>query len=284
MSPSRSPSWSILYWRGSRRPEDRTQRTTLSFEDSVVVNAKWANAPVNGSMYNNEPRYEVAAYRIQQLFLEEPELVVPPTVMRAVPLEFVREQMPNARATFREAPGSVLVALQYWLSAVSQDDFWDARRARSDTAYARHIGNFNILTYVIRHSDANRGNYLISADAGNPRVFAVDNGVSFAANESVQGFEWRELRVDRLPRRTIDRLATITRDQLDELLGVLVEYQIIDGALVPVEPGANLSPNRGVRRTAERIQLGLTSREIRDVERRIRDLVRQANGRHFQLF
>jgi hypothetical protein len=274
----------IIDWRGSRMPDDRTQRTALEFVDSVVLIAKWANAPANGAMFNNEPRYEVAAYEIQKLFLDEPDLVVPPTVLRAVPLDFMQEQIPTARATFREAPGSVLVALQYWLHGVTPENFWDVRRARTDSVYARHIANFNILTYVIRHSDANRGNYLISTHAEHPRVFSVDNGISFASRDSDRGFEWREMQVERLPRHTIERLATITLDQLEQTLGVLAEFEIRDGELVAVPPGANLSRDRGVRRTAERIQLGLTAREIREVDRRIRTLVRQANGRQFQLF
>jgi hypothetical protein len=274
----------IIDWRGSRMAEDRTQRTVLAFEDSVVLLVKWANAPANASAYNNEPRFEVAAYLVQRLFLDEPDYVVPPTILRSVPLGVVLEQMEDARATFREAPGSVLVALQYWLRDVTDRDFWDDRRARADTAYARHVGNFNILTVVIHHSDANRGNYLVSTDSANPRVFAVDNGVSFSAAESIRGHEWRELRVRRLSRRTVERLATVTRQQLEDLLGVVAEFEVRDGELVAVPPGPNLSPNRGVRRTAERIQLGLTSREIRDLERRIRALVRDANGRSIELF
>ncbi|MBR9989097.1 MAG: hypothetical protein KFH98_05030 [Gemmatimonadetes bacterium] len=274
----------ILDWRGSRKPEDRTQRAALAYEDSLILLAKWANAPTNASVYNNEPRYEVAAYLIQRLFLDEPDYVVPPTVVRSVPLSMMAEQMRDARPTFREAPASVLVTLQYWLWGVTDRDFWDDRRARTDSVYARHIGNFNALTVVIRHSDANRGNYLISEDSTNPRVFAVDNGVSFASADSDRGYEWRELRVQRLPRRTVERLETVTRQQLDDLLGVIAEFEVRDGELIAVPPGPNLSPNRGVRRTAERIQLGLTSREIRAIELRIRDLLRQANGHRIELF
>lgn len=274
----------IADWRGSRKPEDRTQRAVLAYEDSLLLTAKWANAPVNASVFNNEPRYEVAAYLIQRLFLDEPDYVVPPTVLRSVPLSMMTEQMRDARPTFREAPGSVLVTLQYWLRYVTDSDFWDDRRARTDSVYARRIGDFNVLTVVIRHSDANRGNYLISEDSTNPRVFAVDNGVSFESPESDRGYEWRDLRVRRLPRRTVERLETVTRQQLEDLLGVVAEFEVRDGALVAVPPGPNLSPDRGVRRSAERIQLGLTSREIRLLEGRIRDLVRQANGRSIELF
>ena len=274
----------VLDWRGSRRPEDRTQRATITFEDSVVLIAKWANAPPNGGdRFNNEPRYEVAAYRVQKLFLDEPDYVVPPTVLRAFPIEFVRAQMPEVKPTFGIARGSVLVALQYWLTSVTTEGFWDPMRARKDTAYARHIGDFNILTYVIRHSDANAGNYLISTSPENPRVFSVDNGVAFASEESNRGAEWRELLVERLPRRTIERLKGITRAQLEALLGVFAEFEIRDGALVAVPPGENLGVHKGVRRAEGRIQLGLTQLEIREVEQRIKRLVGEA-GRGRRLF
>jgi hypothetical protein len=269
----------IIDWRGSRAPGDRTSRAVLFYEDSTLLSAKWATAPVNGSAFNNEPRYELAAYEVQKLFLDPTDYVVPPTILRAFPLEFVREQIPEARPTFREAPGSALVCLQYWLMAVTPENFWDPRRARADSVYARHVGNFNILTFVIRHNDANVGNFLISESDERPRVFSVDNGVAFRSRESNRGFEWRELRVERLPREAVERLRTVTREQLSERLGVLVEFEIRDGELVQVEPGPNMGSGRGIRRSAERIQIGLTEGEIRDMERRIRDLVHLADGR-----
>ena len=269
----------IVDWRGSRRPDDRTQRATLVFEDSVVIAAKWGTAPRNGGAFNNEPRYEVAAYVIQRLFLDEDEYVVPPTVLRAVPLAFLQEQVPDAAPTFSAAPRSALVALQYWLTGVTPEGFWSAERARNDSVYARYIGNFNILTYVIRHSDANVGNYLISTSAERPRVFAVDNGIAFASTESNRGTEWRELNVRRLPRATIERLRQVTRKQLEETLGVLAEFDIRDGELVAVPPGENIRPNQGVRRRDGKVQIGLTGSEIGALEARILELLRLAHGR-----
>jgi hypothetical protein len=279
-----SRPFGIVDWRGSRAEGDRTQRVLLSFEDSVVMLAKWATAPANGQAFNNEPRYEVAAYEIQKLFLDEPEYVVPPTLMRAMPIAFVREQMPDARPTFRDAPGSVVVALQYWLVGVTPQDFWDPRRARTDDLYARYIGNFNILTYLIRHGDANVGNFLISDAVDDPRVFAVDNGVAFRSPESNRGTTWRDLQVRRLPRHTVDRLRTVTRQQLEQALGVLAEWEIRGTELVPVAPGPNLASARGVRRSGNRIQFGLTAREIREVEARLRQLVRHADSRSIEVF
>jgi hypothetical protein len=274
----RSEPFTILDWRGARRPEDRTQRIALTFEDSATILAQWATAPSNGGTFNNQPRFELAAYEIQKLFLDEGEYVVPPTTIRAFPLEFVREYVPGVKPTFQEAPASVVAALQYWLTGVRPDNFWNPARARSDTVYARHIGNLNILTYLINHNDSNVGNFLISESEESPRVFAVDNGVAFSSQPSNRGSVWRELNVTRLPRHTVERLRTLKRADLERVLGVLVEFRIEDGHLVPVEPGANMSAGRGVRRSADRIQFGLTSQEIRQIDQRLHDLLRMANG------
>jgi hypothetical protein len=280
----RTGTFDIVDWRGSRAPGDRTSRVALQFPDEVLLVAKWATAPTSASEFNNEPRFEMAAYEIQKLFLDEPELAVPPTVVRAFPLAYVRERIPDATATFREAPRSALVALQYWLMGVTPENFWDSRRARSDTVYARHIGNFNILTHLIRHHDANVGNFLISENPENPRVFAVDNGVAFSAPVSNRGHMWRDLQVRQLPRHTVERLRLITREDLDRVLGVMAEWEIHDGTLVPVPPGENMSPGRGVRRSSQRIQLGLTSQEINGVENRIRQLLRRADEGRIETF
>jgi hypothetical protein len=57
----------------------------------------------------------------------------------------------------------------------------------------------NILSYLIEHKDSNVGNFLISKDATNPRVFAVDNSYAFGSPESDRGHDWRFIRVKRLP-------------------------------------------------------------------------------------
>lgn len=266
----------ITDWRGSRMEEDRTQRVVLKFDDDAVMVVKWGNAPPGGGRFNNEPRYEAAAYEIQKLFLDEAEYVVPPTVIRAFPRAYVEEHMPGARKTFRGME-TVLVGLQYWMSAVTPDSFWDPTRVERDTAYARAIGNFNILTFLIRHNDANTGNYLISGVPNSARVFAVDNGVAFRSQESDRGHEWRKMLVKRVPQSTVDRLRAIGRADLERALGVVVEFQELEGQLVPATPGDNLSRNRGVRSRDGRFQLGLTAREISDIDRRRLQLLRMVD-------
>jgi hypothetical protein len=279
----RADGFQIIDWRGSRAPGDRTQQVTLQFPDSVLIKVKWANAPRGGGTFNNEPRYERAAFVLQQLFLGEDEYVVPPTILRVFPLEYVRAQVPGISPTFGTA-ASVVVALQYWVPLLTPENFWDRERAETDTVYARRIGNMNILTYLIRHADANIGNFLISKVPDDPRVYSVDNGVSFRSVPSNRGYEWRDLRVKRLPAATVERLRAVTRADLDAALGVVAEFEIRDGALVEVPPGENLNPGRGVRKSASRIQLGLTAPEIGDVENRLRNLLKNVDSGKIAVF
>ena len=276
-------SFNIVDIRGSRRPNDRTSRAAIAFLDSTVLVVKFAAAPVDGHVFNNAPRYEIAAYELQKMFLEDQDYVVPPTVLRTFDLEWYQKLEPNVKPTFKEAK-SVIAVLQYWLMGVTPDSAYNPDRLKRDTLYARHFADLNILTYLIKHNDANTGNVLVSQFQENPRLFAVDNGVSFNSVESNRGTEWRDLRVSRLPKATVERLRTITRADLDRTLGVLAEYEVRDGRLIPVEKSENFGRGRGVRKKDGRIQFGLTSLEIGGVESRLQDLLRQVKSGALKTF
>lgn len=276
--------YEVVDQRGSRFEGDRTNRAALSFPDGTMMVAKWARSATGGEGFNNQPRYEAAAYEIQKLFLDEPSYVVPPTVLRAFPLAWYRRLEPSATPTFRNT-ASVLVTLQYWLFNVQGDGVWDEERFATDTAYARHFADLNILTYLIRHNDANAGNLLISRDAANPRAFAVDNGLAFASETSDRGATWRNLRLKRLPRGTVERLRAITEADLRSQLEVLAQWEVgADSVLRQVEPTENLSPGRGVRQEGRMIQLGLTRREIQDTWRRLQRLLQDVDRGRYELF
>lgn len=271
-------SFEILDRRGSRFEGDRTSRIALSYPDGTMLVAKWARSAPGGEAFNNVPRFELAAYEVQKLFLAEPEYVVPPTVPRVFPLDWYRELEPGAAATFPKTR-SVLVVLQYWLFDVTGDGFWDPARFAADSVYARHFANFNILTHLVFHADENVGNYLISRTASNPRVFSVDNGVAFSSDASDRGHQWRRLRVERLPAATVARLRSLTREDVVRQLETLAEFRILeDGTLEATEPTQNIQPRRGVRRSGDRVQLGLTSREISGVWSRIERLLRDVDS------
>ena len=249
---------------------DRTDRVMLAGpEGEPGIEVLWKPVSPPGDGFNNEPRYALAAYRLQSLFLDECDYVVPPVVLRALPVDEYRRLRNKAPATVRTT-GSVLFLLSYWLSDVSPKDPWDAARFEADPRYARHWGNLNILTHLINHKDANYGNLLLSTHPEDPRLFAVDNDVAFASRISDQGNEWSPLLVDRLPQKAIDRLRLVSDEDLERALGVVAEFEMKDGALVAVETlGANLADRRGLRGARGRVQFGLTVTEIRSVRQRI---------------
>jgi hypothetical protein len=281
----RDDPYVILSAADTRFLGDRTQRVTLNYpdDDGGPMLVKWAQAPRNGSAFNNEPRYEIAAYEVQKLFLEERDFVVPPTIGRVVPLDWLRQYDPEAQATFGGI-NSVVLVVQYWLQQVTPDNYYDRNRFEADSVYARHFADFNLLTHLIRHMDMNAGNYLISSDPANPRVFAVDNGVSFRSEPSDRGYEFRDLQVRRLPHATVERLRRITEEDLHRTLGVLLQYQIVNGELVTVAPTANISDGRGVRRSDDVVQFGLTRAEIRDVWGRIEDVLERVDSGRITVF
>lgn len=281
-------SMEVIDRRASRGMEgERTSRTALAFPDGSLLVAKWARSAPGGEAFNNAPRFELAAYELQKLFLGEDEYVVPPTVVRAFPTHRYRQldpDDPDDSPTFR-GTGSVLVVLQYWLYNVTPDGFWDQERFATDSVYARHFGNFNIMTHLVRHGDDNTGNFLVSSDPENPRVFAVDNGVTFSSRVSDRGHRWRWLRVDRVPAATVARLRALSRDDVIRQLETVAEFRVEpDGALVPTDRTASLDPGNGIRHEDDRIQLGLTHREINGVWNRIRGLLNQVDRGRLEVF
>jgi hypothetical protein len=255
---------------------DRSARVLLSgLEGGPDLVAHWKPVALPGRGFNNEPRYVLAAYEFQKLFLDECEYVVPPVILRAMTLDEHRVQRGVTQATLRGTQ-SALFLLSYWLNNVTNRDPWDPERFAAQPRYARHWSHLNILTHIIDHKDANLGNLLISKNPEDPRVFSVDNDVAFLSKESDRGVTWSRMHVDRLPADTLARLRALDQAQLDARLGVLAEFRIENGALIPVDPpGNNFSPRDGLRRSGDRVQFGLTTNETGALARRIDALIRQ---------
>jgi hypothetical protein len=256
---------------------DITLKAEISFSGNPPVQVKLRRAEPGAENSNNRPRYDLAAYELQKLFLEPAEFVVPPTVLRAIPVAALLPYAKGVRPTFRGSE-DVLVVLQYWLQKVKVvADAYSAHLFATDAGYARHVGQLNVLTYLIEHGDANRGNFLVSRSESSPRVFSVDNGIAFAFNDSGRGNTWSRLRVPKLPADTVDRLRPVSRDELQRRLGVLVQWRLVDGHWVAEPPGENLGPQRGVRQQDGVVQLGLTEAEIAQVDRRRTELLEAAD-------
>ena len=273
----------IFRIRAARFEGDMTKRAILKWSDGIPIQVKWKRAERGGWAVNNQPRYEIAAYELQKLFLEPGEYVVPPTVGRSLPVDEYREIEANVRPTFKNTK-CVFFCLQYWLEEVTSKKIYDKKRFKSDTTYAKHLGNMNILSYIIKHNDSNEGNFLISKDPGNPRVFAVDNGFAFGNLESDRGFEWRTIRVKSLPGKTIERLRKIQKTDLEKTLGVVAQFQILQGQLIPVSAGESLNDRKGVRVSEKIVQFGLTKAEINGVFNRIEKLLKRVDSGKIKTF
>jgi hypothetical protein len=252
---------------------DITLKADVSFSGAPAYRVKLRRAEPGADAFNNRPRYDLAAYELQKLFLDPHEYVVPPTALRMVPVGELIQYAPQARPTF-SGSDEVLVVLQYWLQEVTVvADVLDPARFAADAGYARHVGQLNVLTYLIEHGDANVGNFLLSRAERSPRVFSVDNGVAFAFNESDRSQAWKKLRVDRLPADTVQRLRGISREELHRRLGVLAQWRLEGGRWVTIPPGDNLAAHRGVRQAEGVVQMGLKKAEIDQVARRLKQLL-----------
>ena len=256
---------------------DITLKADVSFGSAPPLRVKLRKAEPGADAFNNVPRYDLAAYELQKLFIDPPEYVVPPTTLRMVALADFRKYSADVQRTFAPT-AQVLAVVQYWLSDIKViADVFDAERFATDPRYARHVGQLNVLTHLIQHRDSNAGNFLVGRADRGPRVFSIDHGVAFASIDSDRGELWKDMRVDVLPADTVRRLRAITRETLDTRLGVLAQWQLRDGAWTAVTPGPNLAPRRGVRRDGDQLQMGLTKMEIDAVQRLLERLLERVD-------
>jgi hypothetical protein len=280
----RYEDFKIIRSKAARFPGDEVKRLILLWPDASAFQVKLKKAPAGGELVNNSPRYEIAAYEIQKLFLPESEYVVPPTIGRAMTMaEYVKRDIEiQCLPTFGDS--TVFCVLQYWLEKVSNEDIYDKKRFRADSVYARHLGNMNIFSYLIRHNDSNKGNFLISTDPDNPRIFVPDNGLAFEARESRRGHFWRDIQVEKVPKRTIDRLRQIDKSDLEAALETVAQFEFRGHMLVPVEVSRNIDPKKGVRVTSSTVQFGLTSEEIDDIHNRLVALLNKVDSGDLKTF
>lgn len=219
--------------------------------------------------FNNQPRYELAAYELQKLLFDSQDEVVPPTALRSMPLEEFRALDPKAIETFSGTRASLFI-VQCWLKGVKPHPLEiDGARVAADPVYARAISNLNVLTYLVEHKDGNLGNVMLAEADGAVRAWAIDNGVAFESDESDLGAFWKKLRVPSIDSELHARLRQIDRATLDRRLGVVAEFAFEDGNWVPRPPAENLGARDGVRRKGDVLQLGLTRQEIAGVQRRL---------------
>jgi hypothetical protein len=261
---------------------DITLRADVAFGGAEPVRVKLRKAEPGADDFNNVPRYDVAAYELQKLFLDPAEYVVPPTALRFVPRADFAKYSPAVAPTFPPAD-QVLAVVQYWLNDIKViADVYEPAKFAADPVYARHIGQLNVLTYLIRHRDSNVGNFLIGRTERGARVFSIDHGVAFASQDSDRGELWKDMRVTQLPADTVARLRAVSPEVLKAKLGVLAQWRLQDGAWVAAPLGENTAPRRGVRRDGDTLQMGLTSVEIQSIQRLLERLLERVDRGEIQ--
>lgn len=232
---------------------------------------------------NNSPRKEIAAWKIQQLFLDAEDYVVPLTLASARHVEAKGvEETPTLAGT-----RCVLGVVSVWLDDVTLPaPLLDNDRFNRDYTYAYYLANLNLLTYLIKHHDGRPGNILVSKDDARRQAFAIDNGVAFGGifyNWFVDN--WNSIRVPALRKESLDRLRALRESDLEKLLGVVAQLELDDeGVYVNVALAENLDEDDGIRIEGKTLQLGLTEDEIEDVWKRIEDLIEDVDKGDIPVF
>lgn len=242
--------------------------------DDLEIRAKWKAMPSRMDGVNNSPRKEVAAYALQKLFLEPEDYVVPTSVARCIPVEAFPEPE-NHRAGPFEDLGCELGVLSAWLDGVQlPDTLYEADRFAEDPVYAAHLGRFNLATYLMLHQDGRSGNFLVSVNEADRRVFAVDNGVAFSGifyNWFVRN--WKSIHVPAIPEQALATLRRLDFADVRALETVVELHRTSMGGLEPRSASEVLAADKGVRMAGDIIQMGLTEDEIEDLWERIEKLL-----------
>src|SRR5512137_2793533 len=76
---------------------DITLKADVSFGGAPPLRVKLRKAEPGADEFNNVPRYDLAAYELQKLFLPPAEYVVPPTALRMVNLEDFQKFQPDVK-------------------------------------------------------------------------------------------------------------------------------------------------------------------------------------------
>ena len=250
----------------------------------VKLDVKWKVAPSGGEGWNNVPRKEVAAFVIQQWFLDDRDWIVPPTAIRCVPVEEHRRFLDAEPIV--ENTRCIVGMIAAWLDDVEQpDEVLDEDRFRREPEYARHRADMNLVASMIAHRDGRLANFLVPEDDDDGRIYLIDNGITFGG--LVWNYfrpNWNVIRVPALRRDSVDRLRRVAAADVSAL-SVLTQLEADpQGVLQPVKPEAAWDPADGARLENGRAQFGLTADEIAGVKARLEELVSRVDAGEIGLF
>lgn len=255
---------------------------------SVVFRVRWRAQSTAGLI--NEPRKELAAHAVQKLFLNEDELVAPPTAAHCFPIAQYRHFAPTEAPTFPNAD-CVLGFASLWLEGVKtvksareadwldddDDGIWDEELFEEDAMYRASVGNANLLTHLIHHGDAHTLQFMLEKTPRGLRTYVVDNSIAFRSIKNpmlILREDWSQIQVPSLPARAIARLKALTSQDLSRL-GTITELELRNRQLSVTKQQLQTPPSHPSEMSwqGERLRIGLTEGEIELVASRIRDLL-----------
>lgn len=256
--------------------------------EGVVFRARWRAQSTSGLI--NEPRKELAAHAVQRLFLDDHELVAPPTVAHCFPLSEYRRFARDEKSSFAHVD-CVLGFASYWLEQVktveaAEDEDWiekdtgilDEELFEEDAVYRASVGNANLLTFLVNHGDAHGKQFMLERTPRGFRTYIVDNSIAFLSIKNPMLLlreDWSKIQAPTLPARAIARLKALRERDLTRL-GTIAELELHGRQLVsrrdarPLEP---LESDDAMSWAGARLRIGLTRGEIELVSSRIRELL-----------
>jgi hypothetical protein len=255
-----------------------------------VFRARWRSLDTESLL--NDPRKELGAYAVAKSFLEPHENVVPPTSGHCFPLDNYRAWVDaKAPPSFeKEGVQCVFGILSYWLENVAdpegarkarawrKDGILDEQLFQSDASYRKSVSDLNLFTYLIHHGDSHDKQFLITKDDPSPRVYSVDNSVTFESIKNPMTLfreDWSVIRVPAVSEHSLRRLLGHSASDWSRL-NAIESYRKTDGQLVAARLDAPIGPaDAGVRWVGLGLQIGLTETEIAGVRQRLAELVKR---------
>lgn len=263
----------------------------------VVLRAKWRAASTAHQL--NSPRKEVAAHAVQKLLLAPEDWVVPPAASRCLPLSPYRRVVdPTAKPSF-QGGRCVLGFLSYWLEdardldaaededMIEDDTPLDPETARRSVTFRQSVADVNLLAHLISHGDSHPDQFVVTGTREAPAVHLVDNTIAFSRYRNPglgEEWDWSRLQVPAVRKATTDRMAKLTPADLDRLL-VFEQHALRGGLLVAEAPAAapDTSPG-GIAWVGDRLQIGLTRREVELLRDRILRVLAGVASGHVRTF
>jgi len=254
---------------------------------SIVFRVRWRAQSSAGLV--NEPRKELAAYAVQKLFLDDDELVAPPTAAHCFPIALYRRFAPTDAPTFTNAD-CVLGFASLWLEDVKtvesarkadwlEDDggIWDKKLFERDAMYRASVGNANLFTHLINHGDAHTLQFMLEKTPRGLRTYVVDNSIAFRSIKNPMLLlreDWSQIQVPSISARAITRLKALTGQDLARL-ATIAELELRDHQLSVTKQPLETPPSHPNEMSwhGQRLRIGLTEGEIELVSSRIREFL-----------